>query len=132
MSEPKKLGDILTESLEAIYEQSMVKRIQNSWPLIDKFERKARLSAVMKLSAELEKVKKHTIQATSLAEGVIEDIIEGEWESAAQMIEHFTFKEEHESMRSAYAVVYEDFVTTGRTVCAEHARQTPGERLKSH
>jgi hypothetical protein len=114
------------EQLKAIYEQVMVSRFWNSWFMADRRERRARLRAVESLSVELAKIREQTIQATGLAESVIEDIIEGDWDAAGRMVEHLTFADGQEIYRTKFAPIYEDFVLICRTACAEHARGGDG------
>lgn len=133
LREPEKanLKSILPmEKLKEIFEKGMIERVQRSYTLVMRPERKARLHAVELLSVELAAVKAKTLHATALAEGVIEDIIEGEWEAAARAIEDFTFSEprDPEDYRKEYAAIYERFVLVGRTLIAEHARMIEGER----
>jgi hypothetical protein len=132
MSDPPKKLDDIADLLKGIFVEGVTKQLEKSWCMVDGPERKARLAAVSKLCVELEKIKEQTIQATGLAEAVIEHIIEGDWEKAGRMIEMFTFERESEGHRSVYGPIYENFVVTGRTVCAEHARQPPGERHEPH
>lgn len=130
---PKELREILSVAwLKKIYEQGIVERFWKSWAMADRHERKTRLDAVTKLAVELDKVKQKTIQATGLAEQVIEDIIEGDWDKAARFVEDFTFNDEDERYRAEYAPIFENFVVTGRTVCAEALRRQPGKRPESH
>ncbi len=118
--------------LGPILEKGMIDKFRKSWSMSDRAERKSRLDAVTKLAIELAKIKQQTIQATSLAEQVLEDIIEGDWDAAARFVEHFTFSDEDEHMRSTYGPIYENFVLVGRTVCAENARREPHEKAKPH
>jgi hypothetical protein len=54
--------------------------VAKSYALADGGERKARLSAIIALSAELERIRAINIFATALGEGAIEAVIEGDWE----------------------------------------------------
>jgi hypothetical protein len=114
------------EGLKAVYEQVMVSRFWKSWFMADRRERRTRLRAVESLSVELAKIREQTIQATGLAESVIEDIIEGDWDAAGRMVEHLTFADGQESYRAKFAPIFEDFVLICRTACAEHARGGDG------
>lgn len=67
-----------TESMVQMIRSSSIKRLENSWSVIDKKERKRRLAYVIKLSAELHRIKEISPQGTRLAEGIIEDIIVGD------------------------------------------------------
>lgn len=128
MSGPKDLGDIFKD----IFIAGTEAKIKKSWTLANREERKARLRAVMHLSAELEKIKAKTIQSVGLAETVIEDIIEGEWENVADFLPYFTFEDEPGDMRAVYGPIYEGFLVAAQTACAEHARMVTGERSKPH
>ena len=115
-----------------IVAQMTERQVRQSWAFADRNEKKERLSAVSKLCIELDKVKQQTIQATRLAEMVIEHIIEGDWERAAEGAEDFTFEHEGEDHRAQFAPIYADFVTTCRTIFAEHARRDPNRRPDPH
>jgi len=110
--------DDAVKSIMAIVERAMAERLQRSFCLASRDERKGRLRAVMALSAELERLQAESIFATGLAEGVIADIIEGEWGSAHNLGMHFTFETEGEHLRTEQAPRWAKFVGIVRVECA--------------
>jgi len=95
---------MLTDLLQA----HTAERIYESWFRQERNERKRRLHFVMELSIELAKIKETVNFSTGLAELGIESIIEGDWTMVKEWADHFTFKDEHESIRS-HASVYARF-----------------------
>lgn len=110
----------MIKELREMVDKLTVRKVGLSWCLQSRAERKARLQAVTELSIELAAIKAKNIFATGLGEGVIEYIIEGDWDYAAEAIEDFSWADD-ERLRTEYAPLWE-FVILGRTFCAEHRR----------
>jgi hypothetical protein len=106
------------EDLEKIFETHMQSQLTRSWCVQPREERKARLRAVI----ELARIKKIDGFATLIAEGVIEDLIQGDWDRAEEGAEFFLFKGEGEALQAKYGLLWSNFVTLVRTFCAEHKR----------
>lgn len=84
-------------------------KLAASWTLQSREERKRRLTAVMRLSVELARVREVTGFSTRLAESAIEAVIEGDWKMVEEWAGHFTFDDEREELRREYAPVYLTF-----------------------
>jgi hypothetical protein len=72
-------------------------KLAASWALQDRAEQKRRLGAVIRLSAELERIREKESFATRLAELAIESVIEGDWKMVAEWAEHFSFADERDN-----------------------------------
>jgi len=98
-----------------------------SWCLQDMVERKARIRAVIDLSAELAKICAVNRFSTAFGEMVIEEIIQGRWDEAQRIAQHCRFNEEDERLRQEYAPLWEHFVFLANVACIEAtARQASG------
>ncbi len=118
------------DQLMALYGAHRLEQVARSFCLADREERKARLRAVMALSVELERIKAESIFGTGLAEGVIEDIIEGNWRAALDLGMTFTFADEREDLRVRESTRWAKFVEIVRVECAlgeNRAKAEPGE-----
>jgi hypothetical protein len=85
-------------------------------------ERKRRLGLLIRLSAELLKVREQTSFGTGLAEAVLEDLIEGDWKMLREWAKHFSFEDEDEEIRAKYIPIYAKFVG----LCKEGYEDQPG------
>ncbi len=123
------MPDEVPRSTFDFIEQVMAKRLQRSFCLARRDERKGRLRAIIALSVELERLRAESLFATGLAEQVIEDIIEGEWGSALQLGLHFSFEDESEPIRTQEQPRWARFVEIVRTEAAlaeQRAKTAPG------
>jgi hypothetical protein len=106
-------------SLQEFHVKGMIEVWQRSFSNQNRKEKKRRLHTIVKLSAELERIREKTLNATGLAESVIEDVIEGDWKMLKEWAEMFTFKDEGEEHRTFMAPIYARFVETCREVHEE-------------
>lgn len=111
-----------------IYRRGMEKRIRASYCVVSPYEQQLRVKAVIELSAELVRVREKTNFATRRAEAVIGAIIEGDWKSAEEWVEHFRFTGEHPQIREAAAGYWEDFAFILEAMCLEARNSVPGPR----
>lgn len=84
-------------------------KLSTSWCIQAPEERRRRLSAIMRLSVELERVRETTGFSTRIAEHAIEAVIEGDWKMVEELADHFTFDSEGEELRQKYAPVFDTF-----------------------
>jgi hypothetical protein len=106
-----------------------MEQVSRSWCLASPAERQHRLATVMALSVELARIKKTSIYATRLAENVIEDVIEGDWTTAAVFVEDFSFKKDSE-VEAHIIALWEPFIIVLRAACAEESHVERGERVE--
>lgn len=85
-------------------------------------ERRRRMDLLIEMSAELAKIKGQTRFATSLARGVIEDVIKGDWNGLRIMAEYFTFKDEDADLRNHEGPIYARFAE----LCRKGFEDRPG------
>lgn len=111
------------DKMNALYYETKLKKVYESFCLVDRDERKARLNTVMALSVELHKIKEVNRFGTALGEAPIEAIIEGDWEYAATYIEHFTYKDEGEALAAEIAPLWEPYRVILQTAVAEARRR---------
>jgi hypothetical protein len=84
-------------------------KLSRSWVLQPREERRRRLAAVVRLSAELELLRQTESFATRLAEMAIESVIEGDWKMVEEWAEHFAFGDECDEIRVRGSAVYATF-----------------------
>lgn len=102
-----------------------------SYVLAMKPERKARLSTIVALSVELERIKAESIYATSLHEQVIEAIIQGDWKEVAEV--NAMLAEPHgidEEYNARYRRLWEGFRAVTLAACADAARREAGQDVE--
>jgi len=95
--------------LQQLYERGLLERVAGSLVFLDRDERKARLALIVELSSELGRIRAIDIQATGLAEGAIEAVIEGDWRPAESYVPILTFQNERDPYRSEMAVRFASF-----------------------
>lgn len=117
----KKIAGIFDKMLDR-YEEHMHLRIMRSWCMIDREERKHRLRTVQDLSVELHRIRQVSIQATAIGEGIISDIIEGDWKGAELMASDLA------ASCGADPKLWESFVLLVQTAAAESRRLARGVR----
>lgn len=111
----------------ANFEEYRFRQLLRSHFLQPPDERKARMSTLIELAAELHRIKKMDIFATKLGEGAVEAVIEGDWERAEGYVSDLRFKDEDEGLRLRYAPLWEPFVITLQAACAEARRRGAGK-----
>lgn len=98
------LGTGLT--LREFLQLGHAEKIAASWMNQSREERRRRLSAVMRLSVELARIRESTLFATRLAEMAIEAVIEGDWKMVEEWADALRLAEEHESTQQTYEPVF--------------------------
>jgi hypothetical protein len=96
-------------SLREFMELHSAEKLSLSWSLQPREEQKRRLSAIVRLSAELERIREKEIFATGLAEMAIEAVIEGDWKMVEEWAEHFAFEDERDKIHIHGAAIYGTF-----------------------
>lgn len=109
-----------------IAERGLKERLARSFCVVSREERQARVQTIIELSVELERIRKESIFATRLAQGVIEDVIEGDWTGALQLGFHFLFEEEIDQLRVAEAPRWAGFVEIIRVAAALAQKRAQG------
>jgi len=82
VSEDKPFKSVF-ERMWRTFDEYRLKQLERSWFMITKDEQKQRLRALTTLIVELEKIKAVSIQATLIGEGLVERVIEGDWDQVA-------------------------------------------------
>lgn len=121
----------LLEKLMSEFSFHMFERIQKSWCLAERGERIHRMRTITTLIVELEKIRAVSIQATGIGEGLIEQIIEGDWAQAEAYLEDLTMvdnKEDPYGRNAKHRALWDNFTTAAKTAIAEARRLTPGVR----
>lgn len=106
--------------------------LSHSFATQDKDERRRRLGFIIRLGAELDKIKQKGPFATGLAEAGIESVILGDWSMVREWADHFEFKDEHESIREAYATLYVAFVGLLREAFDTRPEAEPAPKGPTH
>jgi len=119
----KKISDVFTGMLDA-FAAHQHERLRRSFCIAEPMDRRHRLRTIVALSAELEKIRKVSIQATAVGERVIEAVIEGDWKDAEESLGDLVMPETGE----AHAKLWEGFIAIGKTAIAESRRLAPGVR----
>lgn len=101
---PRKPVDVAMD----IFKSDMAKRVERSWCLQDKTERRHRLKTIISLVVELENIKKINRCGVSLGEAAIESVIEGDWEDVLQWVDHFKWEGEDEGVTPDEAKLLQD------------------------
>jgi hypothetical protein len=84
-------------------------KLSRSWSLQPREEQRRRLTAVVRLSADLERIRQTESFATRLAEMAIESVIEGDWKMVEEWAEHFAFEGERDEVRIHGSTIYVTF-----------------------
>jgi hypothetical protein len=113
-------------ALREILQRASAEKLQKTFFLASREERKGRLRAIMRLSVELERVKAETMFATALGEEVIEEIIEGDWEDALKLATEIGIEDEKWRRRTGQAPRWAVFVEIVRIECAFAAKRASG------
>ena len=94
-------------SLREFMELHTAEQIAQSWALQPREEKRRRLSAVMRLAAELTRICEITAFSTALAEQAIEAVIEGDWKGVKSWAEMFAFEDDCHDFAPIYAAFRE-------------------------
>lgn len=103
-----------------------LERVMDSWLFVDWEERRARLEAVVELSAELERIRAVDRFSSLLGAGLIDDLIQGDWDAMERMAGHLTFSGEDEGTQARYSPLWERFVSLARFAAADGRRRRSG------
>lgn len=105
-------------------------KLTKSFAIQSRAEREARLQTIISLSVELDRIRRINVFRTGLAESIIADVIEGEWEAAQQIADTFTDDPVDDRCAEAWA----NFHTIVTTACAEAKRRGPCDkgRVRQH
>lgn len=76
--------DKLFGNWRELFEEQQLEKFRQSWFHQMRPERKHRLKYVVKLGAELERIREVSIQSTAFGKGVIEQLIEGDYKEMAE------------------------------------------------
>lgn len=110
-----------------------VDELANSFATQDKDERKRRLGFVVKLGAELDRMRSKGLQfGTALAEAAIESVILGDWKMVKDWANDFTFEHEHEQTRQTYAPLYAPFVGLLQEAFESRPKAEPSPKRTTH
>ena len=126
MTQPDKLVATFLRMLD----EERVKALRRSYFLAMRDERKGRLEAIMELSVELTEIKKVTMQASAFGEATIEEIIEGDWERAAETVRlmlNFPPSSHDPTYHVRMNQVYEKFRAIFMAAHAEAKRREAGQ-----
>jgi hypothetical protein len=93
-----------------------IERFHQSFGQQARKERKRRLHFITELSIELRKVKEKITFATGLAEQVIEDLIEGDWDSVRMWRDHYG-PDDPDMQQSGAAEAYSHFYELLCQIC---------------
>lgn len=109
---PKKgpnLLDFLPKSLAEMYEDELAKRVRRSYLVQTRVEQRRRLSYIIKLSVELDRIEKESVFATAFGISGIEAVMEGDWEEVLWTYEHFSFADEKKELQDRYCPLWQSF-----------------------
>lgn len=107
-----------------------MERFQRSFYNADRLERRARLRVVTELVLELEEIKKISVFSTALGQGMIEDVIEGDWRRVADGAVWATFADEDQWLRDTYAPLWSKFAAIARGAADEAKLRAAGTPTK--
>jgi hypothetical protein len=110
----------------ASVEDRQVKALLSSYCLAERPERKARLSTVIELAVELERIKKVSIFATAFHEQAIEAVIEGDWEEAMRINADLNTFCDHDAQAEFYRALWEGFRATVLAACDAASKRALG------
>lgn len=109
----------LEERFDEFYEEAF----KRSWFAANRPERKHRIKYVLQLSAELERIKAQSIQATLIGQAAIEDLIEGNYREMIVLHDDLSFADEDEEFREKYVPLWIRF----RELLQEAYDRRPGQ-----
>lgn len=96
--------------------------VQSNLLFQDLEERRRRVGLIIELGAALVEIRKQTLFAVGLAEGVIEDVVRGDWRMLREHAKMFRFEHESEDLRKTYGPIYAAFAA----VCQKAFDTRPG------
>jgi hypothetical protein len=102
-------------------------------------ERRRRMGFIVRLCAEQKRLEEEDLSATALSLSLVEDLIEGDWNSVKMWIETLKFREERGEYRSLQAkrfakfveIAQEAFDTRPKVFCPVCVRPAPAEYVGS-
>jgi hypothetical protein len=118
----EKFFESLTGSMFA---QHLAERFARSWFSAMRPERRARMRVITQLIVELENIRKVSDFATGIGEGLIEDVIEGNWQDVDRCAGDLEFKDDS-ARRARYAPLWATFVMIARAACAQARERAAG------
>jgi hypothetical protein len=119
VTELSNIFDKLEERFDEFYKEAF----ERSWFAANRPERKHRIKYVLQLSAELERIKAQSIQATLLGQAAIEDLIEGNYREMIVLHDDLSFADEDEEFRDRYVQLWTRF----RELLQEAYDRRPGQ-----
>ncbi len=72
----------MMRALMKLYAVGLREKLEASYCLVQREERRARRRTLRALSVELARLEAESIQAVGLGESILDDVIEGDWEAA--------------------------------------------------
>lgn len=99
------------------FQDHMREKLEQSWCISSKADRKHRLRTITTLCIELERIKSVDLFSTATGEQAIEKVIEGDWSEAEDIVALLSFKNEDETVRARYEPLWADFVVILRGAC---------------
>jgi len=118
------------DKLFSTFKDYQRKKLEKSWCLQNREERKARREAVIELSVELARIRSVSIFSTAFGEALIESIIEGDWEYALEYAKDLRFTHERDDIRATYAPLWATFVALAESFCAKTKARNSGVLAK--
>ena len=110
-----KQGAAIDDAIKQMFErvgEHRLKAFMASWFMAERDDRKRRLTVVMQLSLELQKIREVSGFATRLGEAAIESVIEGDIAVMRTWAESFAFEDEDLGIRMRYEPLWRAFRRT--------------------
>lgn len=112
--------DRFKKFFETTYADHMQKRLEASWFLQDRREKRLRMRFVLLLAEELAKIRQVSVFATAFGEMAIEAIIEGDWKTLAEIQRDLTFDGESKDCHARYNPLWAPFRDIIETALVAH------------
>lgn len=97
------------DTMMAMYTDSQLERVAQSWVFIDNGIRRKRLEQVIELSVELGKIREIDIFGTGLGASLIERLIEGDLKGVRELADDQRFEGESDELKARYVPIWEKF-----------------------
>lgn len=101
--------DFLPKSLAEMCEDELTRRVRQSYLVQPRVEQRRRLSYVIKLSVELDRIEKESVFATAFGMSGIEAVMEGNWEEVLWTYEHFSFAHEKKELQDRFCPLWQPY-----------------------
>lgn len=124
MSDTEKAFRTLLDAID--WEANLAKRFEASWFNAKRDERRFRMRVIMALTVELKAIEAVDIHGTGLGQGLIEDVIDGDWDGVEACAGFFLFEDESEEYRARYAPRWIAFRALALGAVAEAKRRSEG------